>query len=181
VRAYALCSRHPPQFVLGNTKIHFAPGCADCARTHPPRYASDYVEGEVFAYVFDFFDTGQASPAFRIYYEDAPLPPELNGVLRGLQPARKADLALLNDGNWEQVLGAERLADGAHLDAQQVILGHWEDFFNPSMPAQRKLEALPVSPADVYRGIVAQALSGPNARERVHILAPGVMRNFPRP
>src|SRR5262249_59933879 len=114
-RPYALCSPPPPQCVPGNTKTHFAPGCADCARTPPPLYASDYVEGEVFAYVFDFFDAGQASPAFRIYYEDAPLPPELNGVLSGLQPARKADLALLNDGNWEQVLGAERLVDRAHL------------------------------------------------------------------
>src|SRR5262249_42888550 len=128
-----------------------------------------------------FYDSaGQTAPAFRIYYEDAPLPPELNGVLASLQPPRKADLALLNCGNWEQVRGAERLVDHAHLDAQQVILGLWEVFFTPSLPQQREPEALRVAPADVYRDIVAGGMSGPDAKGRVHVLAPGVMRNFPR-
>jgi hypothetical protein len=184
IRVYALCSRHPPQVVISNTKIHFGQGCADCARSHPPRYATDYPEGEVFAYVFDFFDAGQTSPVFRIYYEDAPLPPELSGVLANFSGVRKADLALLNDGNWEQVRGAEGVVASGKLDAQQVILGHWENFFDPLGPTQRKLEALPVSPADEYRGIVAHALSGANEaakKDRVHILAPGVQKNFPRP
>lgn len=166
VRAY--CSKHPPQVLHA---IHFWPGCLPANLQSPPLKAEDYKEGEVLAYLIDFMESGQ--PAFRIYYQDAPVGGQMAQMPAAVIAERPVDVALLCTGNYDAVDHPERIVSA--LQAREAILHHWEDFFDPT---HLTLTSIPGLKVDKYHARVSAQLGG--HAQRVHVLKPGLLRNFPR-
>jgi L-ascorbate metabolism protein UlaG (beta-lactamase superfamily) len=171
VRVQAFCSRHPPQVLHA---IRFWPGCQGRDLPRPPSRADDYPEGETLAFLVDFMENGR--PVFRVYYQDAPVSRPVGWVRQDLIAERPVDLALLCTGNFDAVRRPEEVVT-ANLGARQVVLHHWEDFFDPS--TQRRLAPIPGCDVERFRKALVRELGGDATR--VHVLAPGVLRNFPRP
>ena len=170
VRIQAFCSCHPAQVLHA---IHFWPGCQAHDLTAPPARADDFKEGEVFAYLVDFMENG--APAFRVYYQDAPVSRPIGWVRQELVDARPVDLALLCVGNFDVMRRPEEVVS-ANLRARDVVLHHWEDFFDPD---HATLKPIPGCDVNAFRKAVLAEVGGDPAR--VQILAPGVQLNFPRP
>ena len=171
VRVQAFCSCHPPQVLHA---IQFWPGCQGKDLPRAPRRVEEYVEGEVFAFLVDFMENGR--PAFRVYYQDAPVSRPVGWVRDDVIAERPVDLALLCTGTFDALHRPEEVVS-ANLKARQVVLHHWEDFFDPS--TKRRLAPIPGCDVDRFREALVRELGGDAAR--VHVLAPGVLRNFPRP
>lgn len=170
VRIQAFCSCHPAQVLHA---IHFWPGCQAHDLAAPPARADDYKEGEVFAYLVDFMENG--APAFRVYYQDAPVSRPIGWVRQELVDARPVDLALLCVGNFDVMRRPEEVVS-ANLRARDVVLHHWEDFFDPD---HASLKPIPGCDVNAFRKAVLAEVGGDPAH--VQILAPGVQLNFPRP
>lgn len=170
VRVRAFCSCHPPQVLHA---IKFWPGCQEADLEHAPRRADDYPEGETLAFIVDFMESGR--PVFRIYYQDAPVSRPVGWVSDDVIAERPVDLALLCTGNFDVVSRPEEIV--SNLKARQVVLHHWEDFFDPS--TKRRLTSIPACDVNGFRKALVRELAGDAAR--VHVLAPGVLWNFPRP
>lgn len=170
VRLQAFCSRHPPQVLRA---IKFWPGCQGQDLPQAPSRVDDYLEGEVFAFLIDFMENGR--PAFRVYYQDAPVSRPVGWVRDEVIAERPVDLALLCTGNFDAVERPEEVVS-ANLKAADVVLHHWEDFFDPE---HRRLAPIPGCDVDRFRKAILREVGGDPGR--VHLLAPGVLRNFPRP
>lgn len=171
VRVQAFCSRHPPQVMHA---IHFWPGCRERDLARAPSLADDYREGETLAFLVDFMENGR--PAFRVYYQDAPVSRPVGWVGDEVIAERPVDLALLCTGNFDAVERPEEVVS-ANLQARQVVLHHWDDFFDPS--TERRLVPIPGCDVDRFRKALVRELGGDAGR--VDVLAPGVLRNYPRP
>lgn len=169
IRIRAFVSRHPPQLL---NAVHFWPGCQGQDLSSPPLRSEDYKEGEVLTFLIDFMDGGK--PAFRIYYQDAAGAKPDGWVPPAIIAERPVDLALLCVGNFDAVEHPEKILS-EDLHARQVILHHWEDFFDPE---HRSLTEIPGSDADEFYSAVLAEMGGQPGR--VHILKPGVLLNFPR-
>ena len=169
-RVFAVASEHPPQ-LLGNL---FWPGCHQEPLSKTPTRLDDYPVGEVFAFLIDLLDETGAV-AFRIYYEDAPLPPCRSAALERMAGERAVDLALLCTGNWREVPEAETIV--WKLRAREVILHHWEWFFDEKPLRKRQFLGLPGSPADEYHKRVVRQLEKlgvPDPAAHVRVPRPGV-------
>lgn len=168
VRIRAFCSSHPPQVFR---TIHFWPGCQREELTSPPDTAAVFKEGEVFSYLIDFMDSGR--PAFRVYYQDAPVAGPVGWVPVAVISERSVDLALLCAGNFDAVEEPESVVS-ENLRAAAVVIHHWEDFFDPT---HSQLKTIPGCKVDRFYKRVLARVGGD--RSKVHVLAPGVLRNFP--
>ncbi|MGH9463827.1 MAG: MBL fold metallo-hydrolase [Vicinamibacteria bacterium] len=126
IRFRALCSEHPPQIL---SFIHLWPGCVHRPRFAPPDRSQDYQEGQTLAYLIDFMDDNQATPLFRIYYQDAPTRPTIGEIPEELLSEKAVDLALLCVGNFFDVRRPTHIVE--NTNPRYVILGHWENFFGP--------------------------------------------------
>jgi hypothetical protein len=83
----------------------------------------------------DFLNADE-SVAFRIYYQDAVVPPPLGFAPEAVIRERPVDVAILVPATFDQVdWHPEAFVE--NLQPQRVLMGHWENFFSP-----------PVSPAD---------------------------------
>ncbi len=169
VRVQAFCSRHPPQLIRA---IHFWPGCQEQDLTSPPERADAYKEGEVFSFLVDFMEG--ARPAFRVYYQDAPVAKPVGWIPEEVIQERPVDLALLCAGTFDAVESPESIVS-ENLRAAAVVIHHWEDFFDAT---HSRLESIPGCDVDRFYTAVLARVSGD--KSKVHILAPGVLRNFPR-
>jgi L-ascorbate metabolism protein UlaG (beta-lactamase superfamily) len=176
IRVFAAGSDHPPQ--LGGTL--FWPGCHASALAAAPTKTEHYRVGEVLAFLIDFLDSA-GGVAFRIYYEDAPLSPCRSEPFEKQVNAdgHAVDLALLCTGNWKEVKDAETIV--FKLRARDVILHHWEWFFDETPYRKRVFLGLPGSPAQPYRERVAKQLEKlgiPNPDQHVEVLKPGVRVSY---
>ncbi len=126
IRIRALCSEHPAQVL---SLIHFWPGSVYRPRFTPPRSAEDYQEGETLAYLIDFMDETETKPLFRVYYQDAPTNPTLGEVPSELIAKKSIDVAILCVGNFLDVTEPTHIL--RNTKPRAVILGHWENFFEP--------------------------------------------------
>ncbi len=133
VRVMALPSEHSVQVTLklpGGQKmpLHLWRGEAAASVPGPPRSASDWVEGRVFAYLVDFLDAA-GRPAFRVYYQDSGASFPKGAAPAAVIAEKRVDVALLCvGGDFHRLDGhPERLVD--RLRPRVVVLGHWEDFF----------------------------------------------------
>jgi L-ascorbate metabolism protein UlaG (beta-lactamase superfamily) len=171
VRIQAFCSRHPPQVMHA---IHFWPGCQCQDLRLAPSRADQYKEGETLGFLVDFMENGK--PAFRVYYQDAPVSEPVGWVSEAVIDERPVDLALLCTGNFDAVDKPEQVVS-KNLKAREVVMHHWEDFFDPSI--DRKLKAIPGTDVNRYYKDLVAAVGGDASR--VHLLKPGVLMNFPRP
>jgi L-ascorbate metabolism protein UlaG (beta-lactamase superfamily) len=125
VRVMALRSWHAPHFA-GYTLYR---GTQDTPRATEPEWATEWVDGETYAYLIDFMESAD-SVAFRIYYQDA-----VAAAPAGLAPdpviaERRVDVAVLVPATFDQVDWHPE-AWIENLDPRWVLLGHWEDFFSP--------------------------------------------------
>lgn len=129
VRVMALVSDHAPH-VAGVTLYS---GRRTRDMPEPPASAEEWLAGQTLAWLVDLVEP-DGSVAFRIYYQDAAgaapwglVPPLGDGVA--------IDVALLVPATYSgTVWHPEAILE--NTSPRHVILGHWEDFFEPpSRPA----------------------------------------------
>jgi hypothetical protein len=133
VRIMALRSRHAPHF--GGYTLYR--GTQDTPRTTEPEWATEWLEGETFAFLIDFMASPD-SVAFRLYYQDAVAPPPAGLAPEQLIAERPVDVAVLVPATFDQVdWHPEALVE--NLRPRRVLLGHWEDFFVPVAESSRSL------------------------------------------
>jgi len=166
VRFRALCSEHPPQIL---SIIHLWPGCVHRARFTPPDRSEHYQEGETLAYLIDFLDEDGITPAFRVYYQDAPTNPTIGEVPEELDREKAVDLALLCVGNFFDVKRPTHIVENTH--PRYIILGHWENFFRPQ---DERLRGIPF--ANVKRVVSEVRKAAPQAE--VYMAAPQTLFQF---
>jgi hypothetical protein len=129
VRVMPFRSVHSPHFE-GYT---FYQGRRDRALTERPRTALDWLDGETVSYLVDFLEGGQV--VFRMFYQDAvaaePYGLVTDSLLRTASGGGRAvDLAVLVPSTFAGVpWHPEATID--NLRPRHVMLGHWEDFFQP--------------------------------------------------
>lgn len=123
IRIRALCSEHPDQFLF----VHFADGCVEDPVCSPPLSAPEWKEGTTLAWIVDFLGDDGA-PVFRVYYQDAPTNGPLGHPPAELLAEKAVDLAILNTGNYDQVVNHPGEILRA-LQPRYTLMGHWEDFF----------------------------------------------------
>ena len=137
VRIMALRSLHAPHFE-GYTLFQ---GTRARALTTEPRWAREWLDGTTHAYLVDFLNPDK-SVAFRIYYQDAVVPPPLGFAPEAVIRERPVDAAILVPSTFDQVdWNPEAFVE--NLQPQRVLLGHWENFFSA-----------PISPADPLTNLV---------------------------
>jgi hypothetical protein len=94
-----------------------------------PRTASDWAEGEVYAYLIDFLDAPGGRPVFRVYFQDSGTHEPVGYVPPSLLDEKRVDVALLCvGGDFERL---RRHPEGIleNTRPRHAVLGHWEDFF----------------------------------------------------
>jgi L-ascorbate metabolism protein UlaG (beta-lactamase superfamily) len=134
VRVMALRSHHAPHFD-GYTLYR---GTRDTPRTEEPAWATDWVDGETYAFLIDFMASAD-SVAYRVYYQDAVAPAPAGFAPAALIAERPVDVAILVPATFDQVdWHPEAFVE--NLRPRRVLLGHWEDFFSPmDAPARSML------------------------------------------
>jgi len=129
VRVLPLHSHHAPHFD-GYTLYR---GTRDTPRTEEPRWATDWVDGQTYAFLVDFMArsaSGADSVAYRVYYQDAVAPAPAGFAPDALIAERAVDVAILVPATFDQVdWHPEAFIE--NLRPRYVLLGHWEDFFSP--------------------------------------------------
>lgn len=125
VRVMPLRSHHGPHY----SDLTLFVGSIDRPHDRAPEWARDWVDGETYAFLVDFM-AGPDSVAFRVYYQDAVAEPPFGLAPDALISERPVDVAILVPSTFEEVpWHPEALI--ANLRPRRVLLGHWEDFFNP--------------------------------------------------
>jgi hypothetical protein len=135
VRVMALRSEHSTQVTLDlpiihqPVPIHLWRGGLNADLTRPPRTASEWAEGTVYAYLIDFLEEPKGRTAFRVYFQDSGTNQPQGYVPDTIVPAKRVDVALLCvGGDFERL---RRHPEGIleNTRSRYVLLGHWEDFF----------------------------------------------------
>lgn len=125
VRIMALRSKHAPHFD-GYTLYQ---GKLTRPLTAPPRNATEWLDGETYAFLIDFLDDA-AAVAFRVYYQDAVVAPPRGFAPDALIGEHPVDVAIFVPATFDQVdWHPEAFVE--NLKPKRVLLGHWEDFFVP--------------------------------------------------
>jgi L-ascorbate metabolism protein UlaG (beta-lactamase superfamily) len=133
VRVMALRSFHAPHFD-GYTLYR---GTRDTPRVEEPASATDWVDGQTYAFLIDFM-AGPDSVAYRIYYQDAVSPAPSGFAPDALIAERPVDVAVLVPATFDQVdWHPEAFVE--NLRPRYVLLGHWEDFFSPMDAPSRSM------------------------------------------
>jgi hypothetical protein len=148
LRVLPLVSDHAPHF----QGVVFYGGERSRPLTEIPRGADDWLEGETLAFLIDVLDA-VGDVRLRIYFQDAVarepyglVPPELAPV----------DVVLIvpatfSETDWQP----EALLESTR--ARRVVLGHWEDFFQP---VSVDPEPVPFTLLPDFLGRLRRALDG---------------------
>jgi hypothetical protein len=129
VRIYPLLSEHTPNFVAGSLRLTIAPGEAPEDLTEPPKRAWDWYAGSTLAYLIEFRRPDR-TVAFRVHYQDAASTPPL-GLPPRMPYKLRIDALILTAGNYRNAGRDYPTTLIKLLEPRYVIVGHWEDFFNP--------------------------------------------------
>ncbi len=125
VRIMPLRSHHGPHYA----SYTLYPGTVERPRADEPTWATEWVDGETYAFLIDFLGAAGAVE-FRVFYQDAVAEPPYGFAPDALIAERAVDVAILVPSTFEQVpWHPEALID--NLRPRYVLLGHWEDFFSP--------------------------------------------------
>jgi len=152
IRVMALRSKHAPHYD-GYTLYQ---GDRAEPMTEAPRWASEWLDGETYAYLIDFLRAPD-DVAFRIYYQDAVAPPPAGFAPDALIAERPVDVAIFVPATFDQVdWHPEALIE--NLRPRRVILGHWEDFF---IPVDRPTHSLTLTDLDHFEGRMERVFDGP--------------------
>lgn len=136
VRVMPLRSLHGPHFD-GHTLYQ---GTVDRPRATPPRWTTEWLDGQTFAFLVDFLDD-EGGVTFRVYYQDAVAPGPLGFAPDALVSERPVDVAVLVPATFEEVAWHPE-AIVANLRPRRIALGHWENFFQP---IDREAEPVPLT------------------------------------
>ena len=134
VRVMPLRSRHSTQLTLApflskqRIPFHLWRGDLTEDLATPPRAASDWAEGAVFAYLIDFLEPG-GQVAFRVYFQDSGANFPWGHVPPPLIQQKRVDVALLCVGGDFHRLVQHPESIIANTRPRFALLGHWEDFF----------------------------------------------------
>ncbi len=170
VRLWPIRSEHSDQFRMKiplsgiNVPVHMWRGEVAEPLSELPKNISEWAEGEVFAYVLDFMDATGTNVEFRVFYQDSgtnrPVGLPASDVLP-LLDGKGVDVALICVGG-----DFERLTDhpGGVIKATRprfLLLGHWENFFEPQTDICRTgiVDAIPLSDPKEFMGEAAEAMS----------------------
>jgi hypothetical protein len=129
VRIYPLLSEHTPNFVAGPVRLTIAPGEAPDDLREQPDQAWDWYAGSTLAYLIEFRRT-DGTVAFRVHFQDAASTPPL-GLPPRMPYQLRIDALLLTAGNYRNAGRDYPTTLIKLLDPRYVVVGHWEDFFNP--------------------------------------------------
>lgn len=146
IRFMPMRNNHPPNFyVFGTFPYTYARGSVTEPRKTLPRTPRGWKLGETYAYLIDIMG-GDGKPAFRIFYQDAAGEPEYSMLPPVLgDDERPVDVAIICAGNYGYATGYPTALLRA-LKPKHVIVGHWEDFFRPPLPAYEAIRL-----TDTYR------------------------------
>lgn len=131
LRVMALRSNHAPHFE-SFTLYH---GHTTRPRVEEPRWASEWLDGDTYAFLVDFLDA-QGGVVFRVYYQDAVAAPPRGLAPDSLVATHPVDVAILVPATFDQVdWHPEAFVE--NLRPRWVLLGHWENFFiSPDEPTR---------------------------------------------
>jgi hypothetical protein len=139
VRVLPLVAEHSAQFELLGMRLNFWEGSDSTPASSPRLRAADWPQGLVLAYVIDFLDPA-GEVQFRIHYADSPSCSPCGFVSPHGMDGRPVDVALLTAGGSESMRYEDDSPDGEggypedllrNLCARNVLIGHWENFFEP--------------------------------------------------
>jgi hypothetical protein len=124
-RIMALRSDHAPH--LAGVTLFSGVRTRDMER--PPAAAPEWLDGETIAFLIDLLNR-DGSVALRVYFQDAiPAPPL--GLVPPLGDGVSVDVALVVPATYAEVSWhPEALL--ANARPRHVLLGHWENFFQPA-------------------------------------------------
>ena len=151
VRIMPLRSLHGPHF----DGLTLYRGTVDEPLSRAPRRATEWLEGHTFAFLVDFLD-GDGDVAFRVYYQDAVAPPPFGFAPDALIAERRVDLAVLVPATFEEVAWHPE-AIVANLRPRRILLGHWEDFFQP---VEHDAEPVPLTDLGEFERRLARVFTG---------------------
>ncbi|HET9948707.1 MAG TPA: hypothetical protein VFQ22_07285, partial [Longimicrobiales bacterium] len=152
VRVMALRSKHAPHFdgytLYAGTRAE--------PLDEEPAFASDWLDGETFAFLIDFL-AGPDSVAFRVYFQDAVAAPPAGFAPEALVRERPVDVAILVPATFDQVdWHPEALVE--NLRSRRVLLTHWEDFF---VPIEEPLRSIRLTDLAHFEARLDRVFDGP--------------------
>lgn len=154
LRLWTIPSRHSDQtrlksWLLGiDVAVHMWRGTVTTPMSRLPTTASEWPEGEVYAYVLDFMDATGTTVEFRLYYQDAPTDEPTGYPFGSNAPSddRRIDAALIVAGDPDNLINHPR-GIIARTKPRFLVVGHWENFFEPQTDICRTglVDAIPRS------------------------------------
>lgn len=128
LRITAVESKHAPH--IWGIKIPFISGNVFSVPKRAPRTTFGFKEGRNYSYLIDFLGDNERV-LFRIYAASgAASRPPIGFLDPSVLAEKKVDFLILCAANFDQVANyPEALLQ--HIQPEQVLLGHWEDFFTP--------------------------------------------------
>ena len=154
LRLWTIPSQHVDQtrlksWLLGiDVAVHMWRGTVTKPMSRPPATASEWPEGEVYAYVLDFMDATGTTVEFRLYYQDAPTDEPTGYPFGDHAPTdnRRIDAALIVAGDSERQINHPR-GIVSRTKPRFLVVGHWENFFEPQTDICRTgvVDAIPRS------------------------------------
>jgi len=159
VRITPLHHAHAPHLNLVGLDVAAYGGSVKAPRVDEPSRADDYKLGNVWAYLIDLLDE-RGAVVFRIHYVDAAGSPPHGLVPPGLLAERDVDVHIACVPGFEQVEDyPEAMLERHH--GRFVLLGHWEDFFQPRGAPLRPLRQVLDEPAlERFVDVVERTLAG---------------------
>jgi glyoxylase-like metal-dependent hydrolase (beta-lactamase superfamily II) len=128
LRITAVEAEHAPHFL--GMKIPGIGGSVLSVPKHAPRRTFGFKEGRNYNYLIDFLDD-KGGIVFRIYAAGgAASRPTVGFLDPSVLGEKKVDFLILCGANFDQAVHyPEALMQ--HIQPDQVLIGHWEDFFTP--------------------------------------------------
>jgi hypothetical protein len=152
LRLWSIPSKHSDQArlkagLLGlNVALHMWRGTVTEPMTRLPATASEWPEGEVYAYVLDFMDATGTTVEFRIYYQDAGTSEPIGYPFGANAPtdSRPIDVTLISAGDEANMTNHPKGLIAA-TKPRFAVVGHWENFFEPQTDICRteRVDAIP--------------------------------------
>jgi hypothetical protein len=165
-RVMPLRSKHAPHFD-GYTLYQ---GTVERPLERAPRNATEWLDGQTFAFLIDFLDS-DGSIAFRIYYQDAVVAAPFGFAPDQLIAEHPVDVAIFVPATFDQVdWHPEAFVE--NLRPKRVLLGHWEDFF---VPIDHETRAIMLSDIGHFQDRLERVFDGPWWRPEI-----GTVFRFPR-
>lgn len=152
LRVLPLVSDHAPHF----QGVTLYAGARTRPMRHPPRAADEWLEGETLAFLVDVLDQGGAV-RLRLYYQDAVARAPYGLIPDTLAPV---DVAIVVPATYAEVdWQPEAVVENSR--ARHVLLGHWEDFFQP---ATSEPEPVPFTLLEDFVARLRRSLDGDDGR-----------------